>query len=147
MDVNYMTTEAKNDLNAIREQKAKELLQRNINVHPTIPKHVVELHSVKDFENLVTEFKDNLIIIDFWAVWCGPCQAFAPTFKELQHKYGEKGIIFAKLNVDEVPQIPGQFGIDGIPTSLFIRNKKIIHEQVGALPLPAFAQVIQHYLK
>ena len=88
-----------------------------------------------------------MIIIDFWAVWCGPCQVFAPVFKELQHQYQNKGAIFVKVNVDELPRIAEHFGIDGIPTSLFIRHKKVIHEQIGALPLPTFNQVIQQYLK
>lgn len=110
------------------------------------PQSVVDIESVDHFNQLVHNYAQSIILVDFWATWCGPCRAFAPIFKELQHEYGQKGVIFAKLDVDALPEIAQQFGIQGVPTTLFIRNKKIIYSQVGMLPKTGFAQVLNKFL-
>jgi thioredoxin len=134
-------------LNDIRKKKMDDLANANINLLPNIPNEVIEIHSVEHFNQIVHDFKDQIIIVDFWAEWCGPCRAFAPSFKSLQHEYHPKGVVFTKLNVDHFPQISGQFNIQGIPTTMFIHQKKVVHHQVGMLPKPAFAQVIDAVLK
>jgi thioredoxin 1 len=72
-------------------------------------------------------------IVDFWAPWCGPCRAVAPTLDKLAKEYSGK-LLIAKVNTDEDQEWAGRYGVQGIPTMLFISNGKVIHRQVGALP-------------
>src|SRR5512146_769891 len=73
------------------------------------------------------------VIVDFWAEWCGPCKMVAPTLEKLAKELAGK-VIVAKVNTDENPEWAGRYGVQGIPTMLFIINGKIVHRQVGALP-------------
>ncbi len=73
------------------------------------------------------------VIVDFWAPWCGPCKMVAPTLEKLAKELAGK-LIVAKVNTDENPEWAGRYGVQGIPTMLFIFNGKIAHRQVGALP-------------
>lgn len=112
----------------------------------TIPNQVIDINGVDHFNQLVNDFQDSLIIVDNWAEWCGPCRAFAPVYDELQKEYASKNVIFAKLNVDHHQDIAAQFQVTGIPTTLFIHNKKLVHRQVGMAPKPQFAQIIDAVL-
>jgi thioredoxin 1 len=71
------------------------------------------------------------IIIDFWASWCGPCRIFGPIFEKVSDKY--KDVVFAKVNVDEEPELASQFNVRGIPMITFIKDKKITYSQSGLL--------------
>src|SRR5574337_202861 len=73
------------------------------------------------------------VIVDFWAPWCGPCKMVAPILDKLAKEMDGK-LIVAKVNTDENPQWMTKYGIQGIPTMLFVANGKIVHRQVGALP-------------
>jgi len=142
-----MVIEQDNDIEALRQAKIQQALEKSIEIGSNLPNGVVEIHSIEQFNEMVNTYKENLIIIDFWAEWCGPCKMFGPVFKELQHVYGSKGVVFLKINVDENQELAGQFNIDAIPTSLFIRHKKIIHQQMGFLQKAAFGQVIDRVLQ
>ncbi len=78
---------------------------------------------------------DKLVMVDFWAVWCGPCRMVAPTVEELAKEYADK-IIVAKLNTDENPDIASRYKIMGIPTIMFFKGGEKVDQIVGAVPKP-----------
>ena len=73
------------------------------------------------------------VLVDFWAEWCGPCKQIAPALEEIGTDLGAK-LTIAKVNVDENPQTPGQYGIRGIPTLMLFKDGKVAATKVGALP-------------
>src|SRR4030067_918664 len=73
------------------------------------------------------------VIVDFWAPWCGPCKMVAPILDKLAKENAGK-LIVAKVNTDENPEWASKFGVQGIPTMLFVSNGKIVHRQVGGRP-------------
>lgn len=84
-------------------------------------------------------------IVDFWAPWCGPCRMVAPTLEKLAKEHAGQ-LLVAKVNTDENQEWAAKFGIQGIPTMLFVANGKIIHRQVGALPEPMLRDVVIQFL-
>ncbi len=84
---------------------------------------------------------DKLVMVDFWAVWCGPCQMVAPIVEELAKEYEGK-LKVMKLNTDESPEIAGKFQIMSIPTILFFKNGQPVEKIVGARPKTQFKHVI-----
>ncbi len=76
---------------------------------------------------------NELLVVDFWAPWCGPCKQLAPYIEELAEKYAGK-IAVGKCDIDENPELPGQFGVRNIPTILFIKNGEVVDKSVGAVP-------------
>lgn len=84
---------------------------------------------------------NKVVIIDFWAEWCGPCRGFAPVFDAASEQHAD--IVFAKVNVDTEPAIAQEYGIRSIPTLAVIKNGEIVKMQSGAMPGPIFEQFIQ----
>lgn len=91
-----------------------------------------------NFEQVVSG--NDMVLIDFWAPWCGPCKGFAPVFEAASEKHGD--IVFAKVNTDEEQELAASFNIRSIPTLMFFRERVILYSQAGALPGSALEQVI-----
>lgn len=86
------------------------------------------------------------VVVDFWAPWCGPCRMVAPTLDKIAKEQTGK-LVIAKVNTDENPEWAMRFGVQGIPTMLFISGGQLVHKQVGALPEPALKQLVTKFLE
>jgi thioredoxin 1 len=85
------------------------------------------------------------VIVDFWAGWCSPCRAIAPTLDRIAVEYDGK-VVVAKVDIDENPMTPQSYGVQGIPTLLLIRNGKETSRVVGALPEARLRAAIKDFL-
>jgi thioredoxin 1 len=87
----------------------------------------------------------GLVMVDFWAVWCGPCQMVAPIVEELASEYAGK-LRVMKLNTDENPEIAGRYQVMSIPTIIFFKNGQPVEKLIGARPKHKFKEVIETLL-
>ena len=85
------------------------------------------------------------VIIDFWAPWCGPCRAFAPTFEAVSDEFPD--VVFAKINTEAEPDLGAAFNVRSIPTLMVFREQVIIFTQAGMLPKSGLQQVVQKSLE
>ena len=88
---------------------------------------------------------NQLVLVDFWAEWCGPCKALAPTIDELADEFTGKAKIY-KMNVDENPTIPTRFNVRGIPTVMLFKGGQVVDMLTGKYPKEAYVEVINKHL-
>ena len=92
-----------------------------------------------NFEDIVR--KNDMVVVDFWASWCGPCRGFAPVFDAASEKHQD--IVFGKVNADDEQELAGTFGIRSIPYVMVMREKVVVFAQAGALPVEGLESIIR----
>jgi thioredoxin 1 len=119
------------ELEAIKQKKMAELQKvaeaRAALSSITAPVHLAD----SNFASEVARYP--VLLVDFWAPWCGPCRMVGPIIEQLAREYSGK-VVFGKLNVDENPRVAGTFGIQSIPTMMIFKNGKTVDVIVGAMP-------------
>ncbi|MFH1495355.1 MAG: thioredoxin [Pseudomonadota bacterium] len=98
----------------------------------------VELNK-DNFSEIITG--NDVVVVDFWAPWCGPCKSFAPTYEAVSEKI--PGVVFAKVNTEEEQELAHHFQIRSIPTLMIFREQVIIFSEPGALPGPALEGILE----
>ncbi len=98
----------------------------------------------ENFKEIVENNK--LVVVDFWAPWCGPCRMVAPIIEELAEDFKDKDVAIGKINTDEQQELAIQFGIRSIPTVLFIKDGEVVDSMVGAAPKNFYEEKINALL-
>ena len=128
------------ELENIKKKQLEDLLkQQNINniVNET---PVMELTS----QNFNQEISNNdLLLVDFWAEWCGPCKSMHPIFTRMAKKY--KQVRFARVNVDNAQDIAMRYGVQSIPTFIMFKNGEIVNQMVGAVGEPGIHMICKKF--
>lgn len=136
-----LISEEDEELKRLREKKLKKLIEgkETRKEMGTEPVHVTDLN----FDEIIK--KHPLVLIDFWAPWCGPCRALAPTIEELAKEYAEK-VIIGKLNVDENPNMAERFQVFSVPTLIMMKDECEIDRIVGLCPKKHIDAVLKRHV-
>ena len=128
------------ELEKIKKKQLEELLQQqNLNkIVNEMP--VMELTS-QDFHQKKSE--NELLLVDFWAEWCGPCKSMHPIFSRMAKKY--KSVRFARVNVDNAQDIARRYGVQSIPTFIMFKNGEVANTMVGAVGEPGIHMICKKF--
>ena len=99
----------------------------------------------RDFQTTVLG-SEGVVLVDFWAPWCGPCRMVGPILEEIAKEYQDL-LKIVKVNVDENPKIAGEYGIMSIPTMMIFKNGKMVETSVGAMPKPAIEEKLERWIR
>jgi len=102
----------------------------------------VEL-TAQNFEEVVSA--SDMVLVDFWAAWCGPCRTFAPVYEKVSAQHPD--IVFGKVDTEAQQELAGSFNIMSIPTLMIIREGVVLYSQAGALPEKSLADLVDQALK
>ncbi|HEU5029542.1 MAG TPA: thioredoxin [Spirillospora sp.] len=97
-----------------------------------------------DFASEVLD-SDKPVLVDFWAEWCGPCRMVAPVLEEISKEYGDK-LDIVKLNIDDNPKVPAEFGVLAIPTMVVYKNGEAVKQITGAKPKAALLRDLAEFI-
>lgn len=95
-------------------------------------------------QNFTNETAEGLVLVDFWAPWCGPCKMIAPVLEELDGEVGDK-VKIVKLNVDDNQETAGKYGVMSIPTLLLMKDGNVVDQVVGFQPKEALSQLVDKH--
>jgi thioredoxin 1 len=100
--------------------------------------------NIQNFSDVIKNSK--VVMVDFWAPWCGPCRMIAPIVEELSEEYKDKGVVIGKVNTDESGEIAAQFGIRSIPTVIFFKDGEPVDAMIGAAPKQMYVEKLEALL-
>lgn len=129
------------EIEKIQQRKLAEMIHNQNQVSSDNQGVVMDL-DFASFENTIS--KNSLVLVDFWAEWCGPCKAMHSIFERMAKKYPQ--IKFCRVNVDSNQQIAQKFGIQAIPTFLMFSNGKMVDKMMGAVGEPGIHMIAKKYL-
>ena len=134
---------SEDELEAIKQKKMADLQKaaaaREALLSITQPVHLTDAN----FSSEVARYQ--LILVDFWAPWCGPCRMVGPIIDQLAKEYSGK-VVFGKLNVDESPRVASTFGVQSIPTMMIFKGGKAVDVMIGAMPKGAIEAKLKQQL-
>jgi len=136
---NLQTGKGEKELEILRSKKMQELMAQAGKKAKDAPVVVED----STFEEFVKQ--NSLVVVDFWAAWCGPCKMIAPVVEELAREYAGK-VVFGKMNVDDNPETPAQFGVVGIPTLVVLKAGLEVDRIVGAVPKESIKAKLSRHL-
>ena len=120
--------------------EAIKKITENINTAPDFT-----LTSLDDSTYTLSNMKDNVVLVNFWATWCGPCRAIAPVIDELHTELDGKAVI-GKVNVDENSDTPVNYGVRNIPTLLIFKNGEVVDKVVGNQPKSKLVELLEAHM-
>ena len=130
------------ELEKIKQKKLQEMIQKQKEMDEIKNTEILELNS-SNFESTIAN--NSLVLVDFWAEWCGPCKLMHPVFERMGKKYRQ--IKFARVNVDQNQNIAMQFGVQAIPTFIMFKEGQAVERMMGAVGEPGIHMVAKKYLQ
>lgn len=103
---------------------------------------VHHIGTVAEFDALLADSANNLVVVDFSAEWCGPCRMIAPVFEEMATSLASAGAVFCKIDVDKTPELADRFEVQGMPTFLFVKNGTVVDRFSGA-SIPKLKETVE----
>ena len=128
------------ELDRIKKKQLDDLLKQQQEQQAIQETPVMELNSSSFTDALL---KNKLLLVDFWAEWCGPCKSMHPIFSRMAKKY--RYIRFARVNIDESQNIATQFNVQSIPTFIMFNNGKVAQQMVGAVGEPGINMICKKF--